>query len=309
MLRESIVCRIFERIGSDYMAKIYVAAVTAFDEKQQLNELEQLKLYERNISEGAHGFFVGGSSAELFMLNHKERIAGLEVASQLSQKVDLIAHVGDINTANAIKLAIEAKRLGYDKISATPPLYFNYSIHDLIAYYMEISAAVDLPIIYYNIPMNTHVNIDLTNPLWEQLFTSGIISGVKHTEHNIFLAERLKNLNENLTIFGGLEQNMLGFKGMGVNDFIGSTFNFMLPHYLEINRLYEEGFLQDALSLQKKANNIMEEIWNLGLFPSIKYILNTQGNLVGLTRKPLGGLNVEDKQKIDKVLFDNLWQA
>lgn len=291
------------------LGKIYVASVTAFNERNQLDSLEQEKLFERNIQEGADGFFIGGSSAEFSLLSFEERIASLELASQYAPRTELIAHIGDLGTEAAIAYAQEAKRLGYTKISAVPPIYFGYSPSEIFGYFEEIANAVELPVIYYNIPMNTHVEIDLTNPEWQAFLESGVVSGIKHTEHNLFLAERIHEINRSIQIYGGLEQNMLGFKGMGIQSFIGSTFNFMLPHYREIDRLFEAGENESALLLQNKANNIMSTIWESGLFPSIKYILSCQGNKVGAARKPFKELDQQTKNRIDDSLMKNLFKG
>ena len=98
---------------------------------------------------------------------------------------------------------------------------------------------------------------------------------------------------------------MLPFLSFDCEGFIGSTFNFMLPHYKKVASLYSE-HSKEALVLQTKANNIMSVIWNIGLFPAIKYILTKQGINVGITRKPFIQLTNEEKKRIDKVIDENL---
>lgn len=289
------------------MVEIYVASVTAFNSENKINETEQKKLMERNIEEGATGFFIGGSSGECFLLSLEERVKTFEIAYEFENKVDLIAHVGAVNTEDAITLAKEAKRIGYKKISATPPIYFGYGSKEVKKYFEDIYKAVNIPIIYYNIPMNTNYELNLNDDNIVSLFSSKVIVGIKHTDNDIYFIDQLKRLNGKLKIYGGLEQNMLSFMAKDCNSFIGSTFNFMLPHYIEIANLYELGKLEEAINLQYKANNIMDKIWGIGLFPSIKYILEKQGNNVGSIRKPFIALNNEEKKDIDEVLKQNLF--
>lgn len=288
------------------MKGMYVASVTAFDKKNRLNEKAQLELMDRNLKEGAAGFFVGGSSGECFLMTPEERVRTFEVASAYLSQADLFAHVGALGTDEAIYFARAAKKLGYRKISATPPFYFGYGQDAICGYYREISEAVGMPVLYYNIPMNTHKELDLTCEATRDLLKSKYILGIKHTNFDINQMERIRHINHGLEMYGGLEQNMIPFMSMGCDSFIGSTFNFMFPHYKKIYDLFSEGRYSEANLLQEKANTIMETIWNIGLFPSIKYILKRQGNDVGETRRPFTSLSKRQTDMIDAVIDENL---
>ena len=93
---------------------------------------------------------------------------------------------------------------------------------------------------------------------------------------------------------------------MGCDGFIGSTFNFMLPHYLKVYGAFSAGRLDEARELQVKANNIMEAIMGEGLFPSIKHILAKRGVAVGQMRKPFLPLSEEAAAHVDAVVAENL---
>ena len=287
------------------MTKFYVASVTPFDNDNKINEKVSEELMNVHLAQGADGFFIGGSSAENFLMTKEERLKSFELAAKFKDKADLIAHIGDISTDKAIIYAKYAKELGYKKISAIPPFYFGFNQKEIAEYFYDISNAVNMPVIYYNIPMNTNKEIDLNNSDTLKLLKSGAVSGIKHTNFDINQIERIKNVNNDLHCFGGLEQNMLPFLSFDCDGFIGSTFNFMLPHYKKIASLYSE-HSKEALILQTKANNIMSVIWKIGLFPAIKYILTKQGIDVGITRKPFIQLADEDKKIIDKVIAENL---
>lgn len=290
------------------MKGIYVASVVAYDEKGALNAEAQQALYDRNLQEGANGFFIGGSSGECFLLSPEERVKSFEVASTYLNQAELFAHVGALSTDEAIYYAKKAKALGYKNIAATPPFYFGYSQAAIAQYYKDISEAIHMPVLFYNIPSNTNKELILTDPATREVLKSGAISGVKHTNFDINQMERIRNINPKLQMFGGLEQNMVAFMALGCDAFIGSTFNFMLPHYKKIYELTEAKQTEEALKLQVKANNIMECIWNIGLFPAIKYIVGKQGIHVGSVRKPFLPLTDKEKEIIDQVLEENLFQ-
>lgn len=288
------------------MKGVYVASLTPFDKEGRFNAKALEKLMERNLKEGAAGFFMGGSSAECFLLSHKERVATFETAASFKDRTDLIAHVGAISTWEAIEFAKEAKALGFAHISATAPLYYGFSAKEIASYYYDISKAVDMPVIVYNFPGNTKKEFDLSNPVYRELFTSGAIEGVKHTNQVVYQMERFINLNEKLTIFNGFDETMVAGLALGAHGSIGSTFNCMLPHYLKIYNAFNEGKIDEAREMQHKANTIMEAFCAVGLIPAVKYVVCQQGIDVGIARRPFGELTAEQKSYVDETLKKNL---
>ena len=105
------------------LAGIYVASITAYDQAGNVDAAALQKLMQRNINEGAAGFFVGGSSGECFMLTEAERVQVFEAAAAYAGKTNLIAHVGAIGTAEDVRYAKAAMGMGYDLIATNPPLY------------------------------------------------------------------------------------------------------------------------------------------------------------------------------------------
>ena len=288
------------------MDGLYVASMALFDEKGNLNKDESRRLMERHVKEGASGFFVAGSSGECFLMRREERITLFELHAEYLEKADLFAHVGALSTEEAIYYAKAAKEIGYKKIAATPPFYYGYKPKEIAEYYYEIAKAVDMPVLYYNIPMNTFKQIDFNHPDIISLFQSGAISGVKHTNLDLYEMERIHNLNLDMKIYGGFENEMVSFLAMGCDGFIGSTFNFMLTHYRKIYDAYLSGENKKARELQNKANNIMQALFQVGLFPGIKHILNRQGIQAGVMRKPFLELTQKEKEYLEKIVEENL---
>ena len=138
------------------------------------------------------------------------------------------------------------------------------------------------------------------------MFASGSIAGVKHTNLDLYEMERLRAINPELKCFGGFENEMVAFLAMGCDGFIGSTFNFMLPHYLKIYEAFNAGRIEEARELQVKANNIMEAIMGEGLFPSIKHILSARRVAVGDMRRPFQPLSPKAAARVDSVVAENL---
>jgi N-acetylneuraminate lyase len=285
---------------------IYAASITPFTSDDKINAKVLKNLIERNLTEGASGFFIGGSSAECFLLSHEERIETFEIASSFSDKTDLIAHVGALSTKEAIEFAKAAKKYKFSSIAATPPLYYGYTSKEICDYYYEISKAVNMPVIVYNFPGNTKREFDLKDPNYVELFKSDAIEGLKHTNQVVYQMERFMVLNPKLKIWNGFDETMVACMAYGCIGSIGSTFNFMLPHYKKIFDAFNDRQIEKAIELQHRANNIMEALCNVGLISGIKYILTTQGIDAGSPRRPFSKLNEEQKKYIDIVLSENL---
>ena len=288
------------------MEGLYVASVVPFADDGRISDEVIRQMIETNLKEGAAGFFVAGSSGECFLLTPEERIHLFEVFAEYRDRCTLFAHVGSCGTDEAVRYARAAKDMGYERIAATPPIYFGYSSHAVAGYYDALSDAVGEGIYYYNIPMNTHRALNLYDPDTRAMFASGAIAGVKHTNLDLYEMERLRAINPSLKCFGGFENEMVAFLAMGCDGFIGSTFNFMLPHYRRVLQAFTEGRIDEARSLQVRANNIMEAIMGAGLFPSIKHILSQRGVSVGAMRKPFEGLSDDVAAHVDEVVAANL---
>ncbi|MDR3146394.1 MAG: dihydrodipicolinate synthase family protein [Treponema sp.] len=291
------------------MDGIYPASITPFNGEGQFQAEVLLRLMERNIAEGASGFFIGGSSGECFLLGEAERIAVFEAAATFRGRTTLIAHIGAVSTAEAIRYALAATRLGFQHIAATPPFYYGFSAELIAGYYYDIAAAAGMPVMIYNFPGNTNKPFNLEHPATVELLRSQAIFGIKHTNLDLSQMERIKALSPGLSIMNGYDETMVAGLALGADGSIGSTFNFMLPHFKKIYDRYRAGKGREALALQVKANNIMAALNRVGLIPAIKYILEGQGIAAGPARKPFVALSADQRSYLDGVLRTNLCNA
>ena len=284
------------------------ATITPFKPDESINAEAMLHLMDWNLSQGVEGFFIGGSSAECFLLSPEERRQTFEIAAQKKDVAFLAAHVGGISTREAEDYARCAARLGFDAIAATPPFYYGFNSADIYAYYADIAQAAGMPVLIYNFPGNTGKPFDLSDPVTQKLFRSDFILGVKHTNQVVYQMERIKHLNPRLKIMNGFDETMVAGLALGADGSIGSTFNFMFPHYQRIYTLYKSGEGQAALQAQIKANNIMAALCEVGLIPAIKYVLTTMGIDAGVARRPFRMPTDAQKAMLDRVLRDDLIQ-
>ena len=293
----------------DQLGGLYAASITAYDAAGGIDAAALQAVMRRNLAEGAAGFFVGGSSGECFLLTEAERIQVFAAGAAFKGRANLIAHVGAIGTAEAVRYAKAAMALGYDFCAATAPFYYGFGPKEVCDYYYAIAEAAGAPVLIYNFPGNTHRQFDVADPDTIALFRSGAILGVKQTNYDLFQMERILNLNPDLIAFDGYDETMVAGQALGAIGSIGSTFNMMLPHYKKIFTMFEAGDRAGALALQHKANNCMQAMCRVGLIPAIKYELARQGYPVGEARAPFRPLTDEQKAYVDAVLDRDLVTA
>lgn len=282
------------------------ASVTPFDSQGKVDAQALLRLLRWNMAQGAESFFIGGSSAECFLLTYGERVQMFMAAAELKDEAYLTAHVGAISTDEAVGFAREAVALGFDAIAATPPFYYGFGSREVYAYYADIAQAAGMPVLIYNFPGNTHRPFDLSDPVTRKLFQSDFILGVKHTNQEVYQLERIRALNPKLTVMNGYDETMVAGLALGADGNIGSTFNFMYPHYKKIYDLFRAGQIDAARALQVKANNIMAALCAVGLIPAIKWLLGDMGVPVGDPRRPFIPLTEEQGRRLKAVLEENL---
>ena len=290
------------------MGGFFVAAVTPFDAQGRFNASALQAVMDRTISQGASGFLIGGSSAECPLLSHEERVQSFEAAASFAgrKETKLIASVSAVSTEEAIHYARTAKALGYDAMISTAPYYYKFGMKAIARYYRALREAVDLPLFLYNFPGNTGVELDLSDDAIRGIMTDGTIAGVKQTSLNLYQMERFLTLNPNLVVYGGYDEVYLGARILGADGAIGSTFNFTLPLFTQIEDAYAKRDIPRAQALQRRANDIMQALVSCSLFPSIKHILRTQGIDCGEARAPFPRLTDEQKAYLEQVVKENL---
>lgn len=290
------------------MSGFWPASVTPYDANGKVAPNTLIRLMDRNLSEGATGFLIGGSSAECALLSREEKELLLRTAAGHPRRneMKLIGACSSVSQQEAVEFAKLCASLGYDATITTAPYYYKFGMKSLASYLSAIREAVDIPLFFYNFPGNTGVEIDITNPDIRRVLTDGTISGIKHTSLNLSQMERFRDMNPELLIFGGYDEVYLGARILGADGAIGSTFNFTLPVFTKIESAYLNRNLEEALSLQHRANRIMEVLVYAGLFPSIKYMLYVLGIDCGDCRAPFAKLTEEQKEMVEKTVKENL---
>ena len=281
---------------------IFTALLTPFDENDQVNTKALCELIEYNLKQGVTGFYVCGSTAEVFMLTDEERLHIMKTVSEYAKgRCTLIAHVGCISTKQAIKFAKAAEEMGYDAVSSVSPFYYKFSFAEIKKYYFDIVDAVNLPMFIYNFPAFSGVNLTVDNI--KEFLDDDRFIGVKHTSNDYFALEQFKAAFPNKIVYNGYDEMCLAGLSMGADGAIGSTFNFMADKFVKIRELVANNDMAAARKIQQEANAIVQALCEVGVMQGEKAVLDALGFNFGPARAPFAPLSAEQKQGLlDKVL-------
>lgn len=281
---------------------IFPALLTPFDKNDKVNTKVLCDLIDYNLEKGVQGFYVGGSTAEAFLLTEEERLLVMKtVSDHVNGKGTMVAHVGCISTAQSIRLAQAAKEWGYDAISAVAPFYYKFNFKEIKKYYYDIVDAVDLPMIIYNFPAFSGVNLTVDNV--KEFLCDDRFLGVKHTSSDYFALEQFKALFPDKLLYNGYDETFLAGLAMGADGAIGSTFNLMAEKFIQIRDAFIKEDIKTAQKLQKEANVIIQALCKVGVMQGEKAIMDALGFDFGPARAPFGALSEAQKDELVNVVL------
>jgi len=283
---------------------IFTALLTPFDKENKINEKELERLVKFNVDMGVSGFYVGGSTAEAFMLSTDERKLIMDVVRDAAPDKTLIAHVGSIDERVAVALGKHAKALSYDMVSSVTPFYYKFSFSEIKDYYFRVADASELPMLVYHFPAFSGVSIGAKE--MSEFLSDARFAGIKYTSNDFFALEQCKTGFPDKIVYNGYDEMLLAGLSMGADGGIGSTYNFMASKFVSICKLFSENRIKEAQEIQKEANRIITVLCKVGVMQAEKEVLCQLGFDFGECRHPFGRVSEEAKALIRKEITEKL---
>ncbi len=276
------------------------------EDNKTINEECAEKLIEFQLQNGADGFYVLGGSGEGPVIAAEERMKMCEVAVHtVSGRKPVICHIAAMNMEEAVMLASHAEKTGADAIAAIPPLFFYYDEQDLIAYYKKLADSVSIPLIIYYHPS---AQKDMSAKLIAKIFEIDNVTGVKWSSTNFFELMKLKELTQgDMNIINGPDELLICGLMAGADAGIGSTYNFMLPEFAELYRLFRAGKIDQARALQFKVNKAIDLAIKHEVIPMTKLAVSLMGFDVGNATFPMKHYTDAEKALIAGELKETGW--
>lgn len=283
---------------------IFTALLTPFDKENRINERQLEKLVQFNVEKGVTGFYVGGSTAEAFLLSTDERKQIMDVVKSAAPEKTLIAHIGSVHEDEAADLARHAEILGYDAISSVAPYYYKFSVKEIRDYYFRLAYATELPMLVYHFPAFSGVNMGVAE--MGAFLSDPKFIGIKFTSNDFFMLEQCKTAFPDKLVYNGYDEIFLAGLSMGADGGVGSTYNFMADKFVKIKSLFAQNRISEAQQVQKEANRIITILCKIGVMQAEKEVLNQLGFDFGVCRHPFGEPTAEEKALIAKEIIPYL---
>lgn len=281
---------------------VFPALVTPFTAEGDLDE----RLFHENVEmsiveDGVHGILVGGCTGEFWALTLEERARIIRWAvEQARGRVPVVAGTGGIRTADVIQLSEHARQVGADAALILPPFFVKVGLRELLAHYSAVAEAVDIPLIVYNVPAATGLN--LTPAMLDQLVEIPSIVAVKESsgDYNQFF-QTVRTVGDRVAVFCGVS-SLYGLPAMlvGAAGYICTSPQALGRDVVDLYRLSLEGEHQRALEIQAKGVGFRQLSVANGrnMYVSLKEIMNQLGRPGGYPRRPLLPLEEADRREI-----------
>lgn len=282
---------------------IITAMVTPFDENQKINETAARQLVDKLIGQGVHGLFILGTNGEFHVLSDDEKVEFAKIViDQAAHRVPVYVGAGACGTQETIKLAQRMEAVGADALSVISPYFIAPTQQELADHYRSVAEAVNIPIIMYNIPKNTGVNIEPETV--KSLIGVKNIAGIKDSSGNMENMQGYIDAGEgsDFVVLVGSDSKILPALKIGAAGAIAGTSNVIAKLDVSIYDNYLNGNMEAAEQAQKDID-VLRGVLKLGTVPSVmKRAVTLLGINVGDARYPVSKLPAEADEKIKEAL-------
>ena len=277
------------------------ALITPFKQGKIDGEALQ-KFVEWQIDQGTHGLVPCGTTGESPTLTHDEHKAVIELCIEAaSGRVPVIAGTGSNSTAEAVELTRHAKIAGADGVLVVTPYYNKPTQEGLYLHYKAINDCTDVPILIYNIPGRSIVDMSVETMV--RLFKLKNIVGVKDATANMArVSQQRAALGTDFVQLSGEDATALGFMAHGGHGCISVTANIAPALCSEFQLACLAGNFRLALQLQDRLMPLHDALFVESNPGPVKYAASKLGLCSEDTRLPLAPLTAASRKKVDDAL-------
>lgn len=281
-----------------------VALVTPFKDGE-VNYEKMGDLIEWHIENKTDAIIVCGTTGESATMTDKERKSTIKfVVDKVNKRIPVIAGSGSNNTAYSIELSKYCQEVGADGLLIVTPYYNKATQNGLIKHYTAIADSVDLPIILYNVPGRTGVNI--TPATVEKLSKIENIVAIKEASGNISqVAEIARLCGADFAIYSGNDDQIVPILSLGGIGVISVLANVLPKETHDIVEKYLSGDVEESRKLQLRLNELVNSLFiEVNPIP-VKAAMNLMGMEAGELRLPLTDISEQNLE----VLKNNMVKA
>jgi len=284
------------------LSGILTALVTPFDADGQINVDGLRQLVDRSIDGGVDGVVACGSTGEFAAMSGAERRLVVEtVIDQAGGRVPVVAQTGALSTAEAIELSRHAQGAGASVLMVVAPYYEPLTLDETLLYLRTVADAVDIPVMLYNLPGATGVNLDpeTVGTLAREVEN---IRYIKDTSADMAQAGRLiHHYGDVISTFLGWDSLLLAALTEGAAGVMAGTANVMPEELVSVCRAVQSGDFDRARAEWARIYPLMDAMMSAPFIPAVKAALRARGVEVGEPRRPILGLDPQTEVTISEL--------
>ena len=285
---------------SQQLRGILTALPTPFAANGSIDESALRALVDRSIDGGVHGVVVNGSTGEFTALTTDERRRAVEiVVDQAGARVPVVAQTGAASTAEAVALSKHAETAGADVVMALTPYYESLSEGEIKNYFRTVAGSVDLPVMLYNIPGLTGIDLlpDTVGALAREVEN---IQYVKNSSSDMSQsAQLIHHHGDVISTFVGWDTLLLASLVEGAAGFTAGTANIVPTELVAVWDAVQGGKIAEARQAWDRVFPVIDAITQAPFNAAIKGVLDALGFPVGVPRAPLAPLDPSTATRIN----------
>lgn len=260
------------------------------------------RLIDWQIDEGVNALIIAGTTGEGSTLNDKEHKELLEFScKRINKRVPMIAGTGSNDTAYAIQLSRHAEEAGADGLLCVTPYYNKTTQKGLVAMYTAIANSVNIPIILYNVPSRTGVNID-PKTYFELSKVENIIAIKEANADLAKITEAFNLVGDKMDIYSGNDDEILIFLALGGLGVISVLSNIMPRKTVEMCDKFFAGDIEGARKLQLELFPLIRALFSEVNPIPVKAALSKMGFCDNYFRLPLVPMSKEKEEILFKLM-------
>ena len=282
--------------------QVLTAMVTPFDSEGNIDFDATRSLVNHLISNGSDGLVIAGTTGESPTLTSEEKVSLYKfVVEVVNGRVPVIAGTGSNNTRASIQLTKQAEEAGVDAIMLVTPYYNKPTQEGMYQHFTTIAKATSLPIMLYNIPGRSVVNM-APETIVRLSQVENIVS-VKEASGDLDAAsEIISRTPDEFTVYSGEDSNTLPFVSIGGTGIVSVSAHVIGNEMQAMIQAYRNGNGSYASAMHRTLLPVMHAIFSAPSPSPVKAALNRKGVEVGGVRLPLLPLTEEEANEIETIL-------
>ena len=278
-----------------------VAMVTPFKDNNEIDYEELNRLIDFNIENGTNAIVITGTTGESSTLSDEEHKKAIKhTVEYVNKRIPVIAGTGSNDTEYAVQLSQYAESVGVDGLLVITPYYNKTNSKGLFKHFEAINNSVNTPIIVYNVPGRTGVNITPENLV--KLSSLSNVVAIKEASGNISQVAKIAAMCKDIDIYSGNDDQIIPIMSLGGKGVISVLANVIPNKVHKMTRDYLNGNVKEACNIQL---NTLELTNNLFIETNpipVKTALNLIGKEVGPLRLPLYNMDEKNENTLKETL-------